>query len=273
MQRWPLKDRAPVTTSRTARSRSASARTMAGFLASRPRMQRRRFGRGCCFFSTFATREEPMNASAARSPRLDEGPGHGAAVAVHDVHDAAREGVGEGLQQRGLAEHPVPRQLGDDGVAHDQGRDERRERLVQRVVERAHAEHRPERRAADLGEDAGARREAAGRAVHLLQALDGVADVLDRPVELLLRVGARLADLPHEEAHRLLAHLLHAGDEGEHRVDACAHAHRRPRPPAVVPRPHRRVERRERLLACQRGVRAHAAALDPAVHRRRTPAR
>ena len=46
MQRWPLKEREPVTHSATARSRSASSSTMAGFLASSPRMHRRRLGMG-----------------------------------------------------------------------------------------------------------------------------------------------------------------------------------------------------------------------------------
>ena len=207
MQRWPLKDSAPVTHSRTARSRSASARTMAGFLASRPRTQRRRFGRGCCCFSTFATRERADERERGDVARLHERAGHGAPVAVDDVDDAAAGRRRRRPQQRGLAEHAVPRQLDHDGVAHDQRRDQRRERLVQRIVERAHAEHHAERRAADLGEDARVRREAAGRAVDLLQRLDRVARCTATVrSNSFSRVGAALADLPHEEAHRLLAH-------------------------------------------------------------------
>ncbi len=204
-----------------------------------------------------------MNASASDLAGLDERARDRAAVAVHDVDDARREGLGERAQERRLAERAVARQLRDDRVAHDQRRDQRRERLVERVVERPHAQHDPERRAADLGEDARARRETPGGAVDLLQRLDRVEDVLDRAVELLLGVAACLADLPHQQPHRLLADLLHARRERLHGLDPGANAHRRPAAAPVVPRGDGGVKGGEGLLRRERGVRTHAPPLDP----------
>mmetsp|Transcript_10924 Transcript_10924/g.17882 ORF Transcript_10924/g.17882 Transcript_10924/m.17882 type:complete len:215 (-) Transcript_10924:114-758(-) len=65
---WPLKLREPKTHSDTATVRSASAHTMAGFLASRPRHTRRRLGLGWIFWSSTAAFEVPMKAKISTFP-------------------------------------------------------------------------------------------------------------------------------------------------------------------------------------------------------------
>ncbi|MCY1456250.1 hypothetical protein D9M71_734550 [compost metagenome] len=68
VQRWPLKERAPVIASLTALSRSTCGRTMPGFFASRPRAARRRCGRGWSFFRSLAPEWVPMKANTSILP-------------------------------------------------------------------------------------------------------------------------------------------------------------------------------------------------------------
>ncbi|MNF95583.1 hypothetical protein D3C84_783460 [compost metagenome] len=68
VQRWPLNDRAPVTASLTALSRSTSGSTIPGFFASRPRAARRRCGRGWSFFRSLAALLVPMKANTSILP-------------------------------------------------------------------------------------------------------------------------------------------------------------------------------------------------------------
>ncbi|MNL21090.1 hypothetical protein D3C87_1423650 [compost metagenome] len=68
VQRWPLKDREPVTASFTALSRSTSGRTMPGFFASSPSAARKRCGRGCSFFRSLAALLVPINAKMSILP-------------------------------------------------------------------------------------------------------------------------------------------------------------------------------------------------------------
>jgi hypothetical protein len=68
VQRCPLKLQAPFTHSRTAVSRSASGKTMAGFLASNPSTWRTRLGLGCWEISALLLLLLPMSARTSTSP-------------------------------------------------------------------------------------------------------------------------------------------------------------------------------------------------------------
>ncbi len=151
-----------------------------------------------------------------------------------------------------MEESAEPRRLEDDGVPHDQRGDQRREGLVERVVERPHAEDDAERGAAHLRRDSLLDREARGRPVEVLQRLDRVADVVDRPVELLAGVGEALADLPHQEADDLLAVLPHPARKLLHAADPPLDRHRGPGAAPEVPRLHGRLEDLERLVGAER---------------------
>ncbi len=117
----------------------------------------------------------------------------------------------------------------------------------------------PERRAPDLADRALDHREARVAVVLLLQGLDGGADIVDRAVELLLRVGKALADLPHDQAHDLLPPRLHLPGEVLHAGDALRHLHGGPLAPAIVVGRHGRRQRRIGLRLVGLGM---AAELD-----------
>ena len=86
------------------------------------------------------------------------GPHHGAddfpSLSVDGIDHAGREGASEGFQQGPVQQDPEFRRLEYNRVAHQQRGDEGGECFVERVVEGAHAEHRPERRSPDLAYDA-----------------------------------------------------------------------------------------------------------------------
>ena len=124
------------------------------------------------------------------------------ATSIHHVDHALREGVLEGLEQRMEQQGAEPRRLEHHGVAHDEGRDQRGEGLVERIVVRSHAQHDPERGAPDLPDRAFDDQEARVAVVEFLQGVDGGADVVDGAVELLLGVRLGLADLPHDQIRR-----------------------------------------------------------------------
>ena len=69
----------------------------------------------------------------------------------------------------------------------------------------------------------------------MFQRLDGRLHVFDRAIELLLRIRQRLADLPHDEVHDLLAARHHLPGEILHAGDALRDCHGRPfAAPAIV---------------------------------------
>ena len=173
-------------------------------------------------------------------------------VAVDRADDARREGGAEGVEQRPPEQRAEARRLDDGAVPHDQRRDQRRERFVERVVVRPHREDHAERRAADLRQHPLLDDEAGGRAVEFLHRVDRVAHVLRRAVELLARVGERLADLPREEPHDLVPPLLHPEQELLDAADPLRDRHRRPRAAAAVEGARRGVERRQRRLLVHR---------------------
>ena len=165
-----------------------------------------------------------------------------------------REGASERLEQRIEQQCAVPRRLEHDGIAHDQRRDQRGEGLVERIIVGAHAQHDSERRAPDLPDRAFDDEEARVAVVEFLQRLDGRADVVDRSIEFLLRVGLALADLPHDEAD----HLLPAGDhlvrEVLHAGDAVRDRHGRPDAAPFIVSRHRRGQSLLGLLSRPDGI-------------------
>ena len=71
-------------------------------------MQRRRLGRGCCFLSTFATREEPMKASAAEFTSLARLVRHQLAVATKGADGSEAQSVQQEMrvaENEHIAEH------------------------------------------------------------------------------------------------------------------------------------------------------------------------
>ena len=93
---------------------------------------------------------------------------------VDGIDDAFGEGGAEGFEKRFVEESTHAWRLEDDGIAHDERRDERGECFVERIVEWAHAEHDAERGAADLADDSLLDDEARGHAVEILQGVDRV---------------------------------------------------------------------------------------------------
>ena len=184
---------------------------------------------------------------------------------IDRVDHALRERVAECLEQRLEQQRAVLGRLEHDGVAHQQRGDQRREGLVQRVVVRPHAQHDAERRAADLPDRALGDHEARVRVVELLQRIDRLQHVGDGAVELLLRIGEALADLPHDQVHDKLALRNHPLDEILHARDALLDLHRRPLAAAGVVRAHGGVERRVALRLAHHRVAADLELLDAAV--------
>lgn len=127
------------------------------------------------------------------------------ALAVHRVDDTLRERTAERFEQRLKQQHAELRRLEHHGVAHDECRDQRRERFVERIVVRPHAEHDAKRRAADLADGTFDNGETRVVVIEMLQRLDRRLHVFNRAIKLLLGIRQRLADLPHDEVHDLLA--------------------------------------------------------------------
>ena len=68
VQRCPLKERDPNKHSLIAESKSALSVTIAAFLASKPKMARKRFTFGCIFFNLSATLEDPISVNTSIFP-------------------------------------------------------------------------------------------------------------------------------------------------------------------------------------------------------------
>ena len=68
VQRWPLNERVPVIHSLTAKSKSASGNTIAGFFASKPRTIRSRFFFGWVFCNALAELLCPISAKTSIFP-------------------------------------------------------------------------------------------------------------------------------------------------------------------------------------------------------------
>ena len=194
---------------------------------------------------------------------LHQRPDDHAAFAVHRVDDAWRKGGRKGVEQRRVQQHAVPGRLENDGVAHQQRRNQRGEGLVEGVVVGPHAQHHAQRTAADLRDEPLLDGEARRGAVELLERLHGVPDVLHRPVEFLPRIGQRFPDLPHQQPHHFVADGDHARDEALESANAFGHRHARPRPGAMVIRRLRRGERRARGVRRHERVMAQRVRLQP----------
>ena len=238
---------------------SASGRTMAAFLASRPRIGAQAVRLRVQLLQMIgdlarADQGQHVHLAGIQQARHDH-----RAAAVHGVDDALRKGAAERLEQRMEQQRAVPRRLEHHGVAHDQRRDQRGEGLVERIVVRPHAQHDAERGAPDLPDRAFDDVEARVAVVELLQGLDGRPDVVDRAVELLLGVGLALADLPHDQAHHLLPARDHLAREVLHAGDALGDRHGRPDAPALIVGRHGRGQR---LLALGLLAQRVAAELD-----------
>ena len=90
----------------------------------------------------FAASDEGKEFDAAF---LEDGRDDFVAFSVDDVDDSAWEGVSECFQQGSIEELAVSRELGNDGVPHDDRGNESGERFIQRIVVGTHAEGRSER--------------------------------------------------------------------------------------------------------------------------------
>jgi len=129
---------------------------------------------------------------------------------------------------------PKARRLENHGVSHDQGRNQRREGLVQRIVIRPHAKHHAKRRAPDLADGALDDLKARIVVVEAAQGFDGGAHIVDGAVEFLLGIGQALGDFPHEQPHDLGAAGHHLPDEVLHAGNAVGDLHGRPDAAAAV---------------------------------------
>ena len=68
VQRWPLKDKVPAKHSLIVKSKSASGKIIAGFLASKPRTKRKRLLFGCWSCKALADLLLPINARTSTFP-------------------------------------------------------------------------------------------------------------------------------------------------------------------------------------------------------------
>nr|GFA76641.1 hypothetical protein [Tanacetum cinerariifolium] len=152
-----------------------------------------------------------------------------ASAAVDHVDDAGREAVAERLKQRTNQQHAELGRFEHHRVAHDQGRNQRGEGFVQRVVIGPHAQGDAQWHAANLAERVLLQLKAAGATVQFLERIDGVDDVIAGAVELFLRILEVLADFPHQQRDHGIALLAHQLEEGLHVMDAVGDTHGRPR--------------------------------------------
>jgi hypothetical protein len=97
------------------------------------------------------------------------------------------------------------------------------------------------------------------------QRIDRLRHVGDGAIELLLRIGKALADLPHDQVHDLLALRDHPPDEVLHARDALLDLHRRPFAAARIVRAHRGVERRVAFRLAHHRIAADLQLRDAAV--------
>ena len=105
--------------------------------------------------------------------RGHDGAHHLGAPAVHRVDHPGRQGLLKGRQKRVMEQHPQLRGFEDDGVAHDQGGNDRGVGFVEGVVEGPHAQDHSQGRPPDLAEDALFHDKAGRGAVQVLQGVDG----------------------------------------------------------------------------------------------------
>ena len=143
--------------------------------------------------------------------------------------------------------------LEDHSIPHDQGRNQGGEGLIEGIVEGTETEGNPQWGTADLPENPLGNSEARRNPVKILEGIDGVVDVGDGAIELLLRIAQGLANLPHHQPDNGFPLATHAHGEAPHPVDALGHGHRRPQTAPVIVGRHRRREGRQRLRFAEQG--------------------
>ena len=75
------------------------------------------------------------------------------AASRDDIDNAGGKAVAEEWQSWPVTQHSCAWHFHHDSVAHDQGRNERRVRLVERVIERTYAENNPDGAATKLSSE------------------------------------------------------------------------------------------------------------------------
>ena len=144
--------------------------------------------------------------------------------------------------------------LQNHGVAHEQCGYQRREGLVERIVERSHAEHHTQGSASDLADDSLLDGEPGRIAVQVFHCGEGIVDVLNGPVELLKRILERFADLPHQKSHDPVLGFDHPENEAFHMFDPIGHRQGGPQPPSVIIGGNRRIQGLKRLRFRQQRI-------------------
>ena len=170
------------------------------------------------------------------------------AVAVNDVDHTLREGAPEGFEQRIEQQHAEAGRLEQHRVAHDEGWNESRKRLVEGIIVRTHAQHDAKRCAANLADRPLSNDEAGAVIIQLLERVDGCGNVGNGAIEFLLGIGQGLADFPHDEADDLVPLCQHLPRKVFHAGDSISDRRRRPSAAAVGIGFDGRGERRLRRL-------------------------
>ena len=152
-----------------------------------------------------------------------------------------------------------------DRITHQNGRNERRVGFVERIIERPHRQHDTEGRPANLTNDALLHPEPRRVTVHFFKHVDGVVNVLHRPVELFGGVGEVFTDFPHNQVNDQFSLLQHLAHKRLHAGNPPSHRHLRPLAPTVVVGRYGRVQRFERFFRTRNGITANELPLQRTV--------
>ena len=79
-------------------------------------------------------------------------------------------------------------------------------------------------------------------AVQVFKCGEGIVDVLNGPVEFLMRILERFADLPHQKSHDPVLGFDHPENEALHVINALGHGQGGPQPPSVIIGGNRRIQ-------------------------------
>ncbi|OPZ80068.1 MAG: hypothetical protein BWY76_03463 [bacterium ADurb.Bin429] len=171
-----------------------------------------------------------------------------APLAIDGIDDTRRKRLLKGAQQQPVQQHAVTRRLEHGRITHDERGDESGESFIKWVIVRPHTEDDTERRAANLRHHVLLDNETRGHAIQFFHGVNRVADVIKGAVEFLAGVPQALANLPHQQRHHFLAHLLHAESELLHMTDALAHRAGGPVAAALIVGAHGGIKRGQRRV-------------------------
>ncbi|OPZ60710.1 MAG: hypothetical protein BWY86_00959 [Candidatus Aminicenantes bacterium ADurb.Bin508] len=156
-----------------------------------------------------------------------------------------------------VEEEALPGEFEENGVPHQEGRQDKGQALVEGVVVWAHAESDPQRGRKDTPDDSLSLPGKSGLPLHPSELFEGIVHIRKGPVDLFESVPVGLGDLPREEAGKSLPLLPHSAEEVLHPFGPLPGWCPGPLPPSPFEGGDRGGQRFGRLSLPQQGVASH----------------